>query len=142
MDDAPEGAAGWDDPVLPLTIVRVPGPLGPALHCRGDLTVQTQESLRRAILLLSLHDDQPVFLNLSGIRRLDDFGVAAILWAGEHLSIQDPAGETRSRLVIGTGAAPCAPLLCQALAAARLRVMADGPEGRAADGPTNTDPNC
>lgn len=73
------------DPV-PLTIVRLPGPHGPTLYCRGDLTVLTQETLRRQVSLLVEGGYDGVILHLDGIRRLDPAGIAAIRSAALSLA--------------------------------------------------------
>ena len=67
------------DGVLPLTLIRIPGPVGPVLRCSGDLTVVTAEALRRHLALLQAGSPRSVVVNLRGVRKIDADGATALL---------------------------------------------------------------
>jgi anti-anti-sigma regulatory factor len=69
----------------PLFLIRVPGPHGPTLRCRGDLTLATQETLRRELALLLDARHEGLVVDLSGALRCDQEARAVILEAGRRM---------------------------------------------------------
>jgi anti-anti-sigma factor len=74
----PPNAAGHA--VFPtLHLARVPGDLGPVLHCSGELTVATAEALRRQLDLLIPLRHPALILNVAACRAIDTDGMLLLL---------------------------------------------------------------
>ena len=81
--------------IMPLTLLRIPGPHGPIVRCQGDLTLSTVELLRRDLMLLASCGHEGLTVNVSALRELDSHGVLALLEAARAIE----AGGGRMALV-------------------------------------------
>jgi anti-anti-sigma factor len=85
--------------------MRLPGEFGPILRCCGELSVATQEALRREIALLEPLGHPALTLNLAGCEILDVDGILTVFESFKRLR------DRGRRLVVVAGTGSVARLL-------------------------------
>jgi len=68
-----------------LFLVRTPGPHGPTLSCRGELTLATREGLRRELALLLAGRHEGLVVDLTAVTRCEPEGAQVVVDAAHRL---------------------------------------------------------